>query len=229
MPGLRTIIRKELKCLLGSDKSTFLIHALMPVIWSLALYVNSGIGTDAGGAGFWFVFFAVIVTANFSNTVFISERVNGTLEILITSGLSRDAVLFGKMAFVIAMTLVIGLVCVGLAGVWGVALFLSGAGGETGGGLLSIQGYDAGLYASAAFFCASASAYLSVRMPNPRFLHFINLFMMGAVVAVYSAISAVFAVHSSLLILTFLLMGAIFTLLARREFAGERIVRPIIF
>ncbi|MDR3012710.1 MAG: hypothetical protein LBU70_05810 [Chitinispirillales bacterium] len=222
MNGLRTVIRKEFKCFFNSDKSTFLIHALMPIIWSLALYFNSG--ADMGRVGvFWIFSFAVIVTANFANSVFISERVNGTLEILITSGLSRDAILFGKMFFVIAMTLAVGLICAVWVVVWAHVLPIAD------GGLPHTGVSTVLLYLLSAFLCASSSAYLSVRMPNPRFLHFINLFMMSAVAAVYSVLETVYFVHPSISIILFLLLCVIFLLLARREFAGERIIRPIIF
>ncbi|MDR2578879.1 MAG: hypothetical protein LBC70_08775 [Chitinispirillales bacterium] len=219
MTGLRTVIQKETKCFLASDKSTFLIYAVISLIWSFALFSGGG---EAGGI--WLIFFSVIVAANFSSTVFISERVNGNLEVLITSGLSRDAALFGKMIFVVAMTSAIGLVCAVLAALWAAVLpgadMLPSAGDCAGGALL---------YLSATFLNAAASAYFSVRLGNPRFLHFINLFIIGAFVGVYSAASVFFTAHPLILVSVFLVAGMVFTLLARREFAGERIIRPIIF
>jgi len=171
----------------------------------------------------------VIVTANFSGTVFIAERVNGTLEVVITSGLSRDAVLFGKTAFIIAMTSIIGLFCGALAAVWA-AVLPEIVDTETLPALNRTFAVNAAaLYLSATLLNAAMSAYLSVRMGNPRFLHFVNLFLTGALVAAYAAAAALFTVHPYALALTFLLTGVIFTLLARREFAGERIIRPVIF
>jgi ABC-type Na+ efflux pump permease subunit len=216
MTGLRTVIQKEIKCFFGSDKSTFLIYAMISLMWSFALLL------EVGNGDFWLVFFSVIVAANFSSTVFISERVNGNLEVLITSGLSRDAALFGKMIFIVAMTAAIGLVCALFAACWSAVLLDAGAPPP-------VSVYGALLYLSATFLNAAASAYFSVRLGNPRFLHFINLLMTGAFVAAYDAASSFFQMHPSILVLGFLLAGTLFTFLARREFAGERIIRPIIF
>ena len=246
MPGLTAIIKKEFKNLAGGGWGAFLLYAIISVLWSFPLffYGIGGIGNPGGGSGgyLWFVFFSVIVTANFSGTVFISERVSGTLEILITSGLSRDAVLFGKMIFVIAMTTVIGVVCALLAALWCVAWFA-----VTGSDALSyfsaafffgdldinvvifnIFLYPS-LYLSATFLNAAASAYLSVRMGNPRFLHFVNLSITGAAAGLCEAASVLFNAPAYIMIPAFLLPAALFTLLARREFAGERIIRPVIF
>ncbi|MDR2693926.1 MAG: hypothetical protein LBB74_06895 [Chitinispirillales bacterium] len=219
MAGMLTVVRKELKCF-GGDKGQFIIYALMSALWSLALF-SGGFNGDAAGGRFWCVFFAVIVASGFSGTVFISERVTGTLEILITSGISRDAVLFGKMVFAVGMSMAVGLLCAVFALIWGFAL---GAGASV---RLGIN--DAALYASTVFLNAAVSACLSVRMGNPRFLHFINLFMTAALLAAYIAVSFLFAASWPFLAAGFLLLGTLFTFLARREFAGERITRPVIF
>jgi hypothetical protein len=219
MTGLLTVIRKELKCF-AADKGQFFLYAVMSAVWGLALFID-GVGGDASDARFWSVFLAVVVAAGFSGTVFISERVSGTLEVLMTSGVSRDAVFFGKLFFVVVMSMVIGLLCAVLAPAWGVA-FGSGAS-------LRLGASDAALYVSAACLNAAASAWLSVRMGNPRFLHFINLFMTAGLAALYGAASAVFSAPWPVLAAAFLLAGALFAFLARREFAGERVTRPVIF
>ena len=219
MYGLKTIIQKEFKNFTGSDRSTLLIYLVISVLWSFTL-----LSYDSGGidGGLWLVFFSVIVAANFSGTVFISERVSGTLEVLITSGLSRDAVLFGKMLFVIVMTSIIGILCAALAALWGAVI----PGVELS---RALGAYEAALYLSVTYLNVAASAYFSVRMGNPRFLHFVNLFMTGFLVGLYSAASGFADLRPSILVLAFLASGALFTFLARREFAGERIIRPIIF
>jgi len=218
MAGILTILRKELAGFIGSDKGVFLVYAIIVVVWSFMLLS----GEEGVGGRLWFVFFSVIVAANFSSTVFISERISGTLEVLITSGLSRDAILFGKMIFIIIMTAVIGLSCAVSAVILRAALPEIGSGRVFG-------VYDAALYLSATFFNAASSAYFSVRLGNPRLLHFINIFMLGAVVVVYSAVSTFYTLHDNFLLLGFLLLAVLFTLLARSEFAGERITRPVIF
>ncbi|MDR0307575.1 MAG: hypothetical protein LBI42_12170 [Chitinispirillales bacterium] len=218
MAGILTVLQKELASFTGSDKGVFFVYAIIVTVWSFMLLT----GEEGMGGQLWFVFFSVIVAANFSSTVFISERISGNLEVFITSGLSRDAILFGKMIFVIIMTAVVGLSCAVLAAVLGAVLPEIGDGRTFG-------VYDASLYLSATFLNVASSAYLSVRLSNPRLLHFINIFMLGAVVIAYSLLSALYNLHDIFLLLGFLLLGILFTLLAKREFAGERIIQPVIF
>ena len=105
MKELKTVIYKEWKCFIGSDReSLFFIQFLYyPGVsfWLVAM-------TRLCEQVLFGLCFSVVVAANFSNTVFISERISGALEILITSGLSRSSILFGKMSFVMGMSLVIG-------------------------------------------------------------------------------------------------------------------------
>jgi len=217
MSGIITILQKELASFIGSDKGVFGVYAIIVAVWSFMFLF----GEDGVGGQLWFVFFSVIVAANFSSTVFISERINGTLEILITSGLSRDAILFGKMIFIIQMTFIIGFSCALLAGVLGI--ILPGIEGARAFGF-----YDAVLYLSATFLNVASSAYFSVRLSNPRLLHFINIFIIGAIITIYSTMSSLFNLHHYFLVVGFLLLGAVFTFLAKKEFTGERIIQPVI-
>jgi len=227
MTGLTAILRKEVKNLLNSGWGVFFLYALISAVWSFMLFYEYGlVGSDFG---IWSIFFAAIVASNFSGTVFISERVNGTLEVLIVSGVSRDAVLFGKVFFVAAATLVMGVVCAAISAVW--LCLLADAG--TAASEISLWAgrvlRGAFLYVGATVLNVSASAYLSVRMGNPRFLHFANLFITGAAMAVYGLASVMFDSRHTTLVLIFSALGAVFLALARREFAGERITRPVIF
>ena len=217
MNGINTILHKEFQSFVGSDKGVFLVYIIIVVAWSFMLVSGNG-----GAAGqFWLVFFSVIVAANFSNTVFISERMSGSLEILITSGLSRNSILFGKMLFVIIMTAAIGLSCAVLSRLWGVLSVEFGA--------VEVLGvYDGMLFISATFLNAASSAYLSVRLSSPRLLHFINLFILGAIVAFYTVVSQLYFLHPSLLVVILLVTGSVFMFAARREFSGERIIQPVI-
>ncbi|MFP4163214.1 MAG: hypothetical protein ACLFQB_04695 [Chitinispirillaceae bacterium] len=217
MGGIVTIIQKELRSFIGSDKGVFLVYAIIVVAWSFMF--TSGDGGFAGS--FWLVFFSVVVAANFSNTVFISERMSGSLEVLITSGLSRDAILFGKMFFVIIMTSIIGLSCALMARIW---TLLSPEIGNA--QVFTI--YDGLLYFSATLLNSSSSAFFSVRLSSPRLLHFINLFILGGIVTFYTVVSQLYVLHPGWLVVTLLIAGTGFTIAARREFAGERIIQPVI-
>jgi hypothetical protein len=228
MTGLMAILRKEVKNFFNSGWGVFFLYALISVVWSFMLFYEYGlIGSDFG---IWSIFFAAIVASNFSGTVFISERVSGTLEVLIVSGVTRDAVLLGKMFFVAGATLVMGVVCAAVSAVW---LCLLADEGTAASEIVLWSGRvfrGAFLYVGATILNVSASAYLSVRMGNPRFLHFANLFITGAAMAVYGLVSIMFDRRDhTTFVLIFLALGAVFLVLARREFAGERITRPVIF
>ncbi len=217
MSGIRTILQKEMRSFIGSDKGVFVVYAIIIVAWSFMFI--SGTGGVAGQ--FWLVFFSVIITANFSNSVFISERMSGSLEVLITSGLTRNAILFGKMLFIILMTVAIGFSCAVLARLW-VAIIPDYS------EVRLLGPTEIFLFLSATFLNTSSSAYFSVRLSSPRLLHFINLFILGAIVAFYSVISALYFLHPGWLVLALFLLAGSFTLLAKREFSGERIIQPII-
>jgi len=226
MTGLTAILRKEVKNLFNSGWGVFFINALIVSGWSFMLFYEHRFG--AGDLGIWLAFFAVVVSANFSATVFISERVSGTLEVLIVSGVTRDAVLFGKVFFVAGAAMAMGVVCAALSAVW--VCLLSGPGmGAAASDIAAWSGrmaIGAPLYAGAAALNVSASAYLSMRMGNPRFLQFANLVMTAAVLAAYWVTPAS---AGASLALIFFALSAVFLFLARREFAGERITRPVIF
>jgi len=228
MTGLATVIKKELKSF-GADRSQFIIYTVMSAVWGLALFLSGNSDGDVG-ARFWCVFFAVIVTSVFSGTVFISERVSGTLEVLITSGVSRDAVFFGKLIFVASMSLAVGLLCAVFESAWCCVVSFD----------ISFWRYflrfgfsDVVLYAATVYLNAAVGAYLSVRMGNPRFLHFINVLITAVLVALYTwstwSWSAPREHYWPVLSAGFMLIGALFTFLGRREFMGERITRPVIF
>jgi ABC-type transport system involved in cytochrome c biogenesis permease component len=222
MTGLTAILRKEVKNFFNSGRGVFFIYALIAVIWSFMVFYGNG--NDM--IEVWMIFFAAIVASNFSGTVFISERVSGTLEVLIVSGVTRDAVLFGKVFFVAGATIIMGAVCVAMSEVW--VFWLDGLDKVL---LLAEWWLHRGalLYLGATVLNVAASAYLSVRMGNPRFLNFVNLFMTGVVMTVYGLASVMFGSRQTTLVLIFSALGAVFLVLARREFAGERITRPVIF
>jgi|LFRM01.2.fsa_nt_gb ABC-type Na+ efflux pump permease subunit len=218
MKSILQVLRKEWMCFIGSDRGVFGLYAILVLSWSFLL----GSGDDSGirlGA-LWLVFFSVVVSANFSSTVFISERITGALEILITSGLSRSSILFGKMLFVIMMSLIIGGICLLLGLLWPRFLFNSSGG--------SVNAADFLIYAASVFLNVSNSAYLSVRISNPRLLHFANLFLLAVIVSVYMAVNSVFPLSPVILILVLLVMGVFTSILARREFNGERILQQVI-
>jgi ABC-type Na+ efflux pump permease subunit len=216
MKGILSIISKEWKCFIGSDRGLFFFYGFLVVSWSLFLAFREQ--PDSMTAPWWLIFFSVVVTANFSNTVFISERINGFLEIVISSGYSRMTILTGKILFILMMSSILGLVCV-VAG----TITRSYLNNEP----ISINIMDLCVYIVSAVFNTTGAAFLSVRMTNPRLLHIANMVMLTLLIIIHSVMSQFFDVPNTLLSALILLFGIIFFLAAVREFKSERILRPV--
>jgi ABC-type Na+ efflux pump permease subunit len=216
------VLRKEWLNFVCSDRSVFFIYLFLVAGWGMLLATMDHGGSI--GSPLWLVFFSVIIAANFSTTVFVSERMSGSLEILLTSGLSRRAILWGKMVFVIAMTLAVGAACVVTASV--LRRFIAPP--ETV-RVFYFQWTYVAIYAGATFLNAASSACFSVWLPNPRLLHFVNLLLLGAIMTGYVAVSltrplSLFAVAAAMTAI-----GILFAWLAGRAFESERIIKPVIF
>lgn len=211
------VIAKEWKCFLGSDKGMFFLYFFLILIWSLLLASKSS--PDLYSAPLWLVFFSVVITANFSNNVFISERVSGALEIFITSGLSRNAILYGKMIFILIMSNISGVLCFLMATIMHRFLF----NGEE----KPLNGADLLLYSGSAFLNVASSAYLSVRMSNPRLLHFANMFLLGIIVGAYIMLSSLYTIHILYLILLLFMAGGFICWRAQVLYNSEKILQPV--
>jgi len=220
------ILRKEWMSFVGSDRSVFVVYAVLVAGWGMLLAFpgagNDGLAVYDGFLPLWLALFSVIVTANFANTVFVTERVTGSLEVLLTSGVSRNGILYGKLLFVVAMTLFIGICCFGLSAI--VRLLAA----QTPGDGVSLAGSGIFIYASASFLNAACSAFLSVVLPNPRLLHLFNLLLISAIMGVQVAVNLFFPlpVISGALVMD--IAAVFFCVLAQREFNGERIIKPVI-
>jgi ABC-type transport system involved in cytochrome c biogenesis permease component len=217
MNGIWAVIVKEWKCFIGSDRGMFVLYMFLVLTWSVLLATRSSANFNAGPL--WLVFFSVVITANFSNTIFISERVSGALEILITSGFSRNAVLYGKMAFILGMSLIFGILCISLTFLFEKFIYNNDL------HQIDISGFF--LYAGSAFLNVASSAYLSVRMSNPRLLHFANMFLLGTVVGTYMLLSSMFNVHLFFLILFFCVTAVLICWRAQILYNSEKILQPI--
>lgn len=218
MSGTLLILKKEWRCFVGSDRGIFLLYMVLILSWSFMLASPSDGAVSAGP--FWLVFFSVVISANFANTVFISERVNGILEILLTSGLSRRSILYGKMIFVAGMSIAIGIVCIALSQLWRVLIYEAlGA---------SVSAYDLLLYAAAVFMSTASSAYLSVRMANPRLLHIANLFLLALIITLYTVCTQFWVIPPTAPALVLIIIGAGATYAAQCIYESEKILQPVV-
>jgi len=224
MKDIALIIKNEWTCFVKSEKGIFVIYGVLVLAWSFLLSHNAGAVSSETGY-LWLVFFSVIVSGNFANTTFVSERMSGSLEILLTSGISRSAILSGKILFVMGMSGFMGVVCFGTA---------SGFGGLQGKEITGLAGAPAAakelmLYCAACFMNASCGAWLSVRITNPRLLHFINLFVLGVIVILHSVLSYFIALTLWSLVFALVVLGAVFYFRAQRDFRTERVIQPVVY
>jgi ABC-type transport system involved in multi-copper enzyme maturation permease subunit len=217
MNGILIIVAKEWRFLTGSDRGIFILYLFLIASWSLMLIAPQDSAFQNGP--WWLLFFSVIISANFSNTVFIAERVNGILEILITSGITRKQILFGKMLFVGGISTGIGLICCLCSLLLHRVLYTSWS--------YAIGPADLVLYVIAVFFNTASSAYLSVRMSNPRLLHLINLFLLALIVMVYTIVSNYYTLPHYVLPISLLVAAGIFTAASLRIYESEKILQPV--
>lgn len=216
MKSLNSIISKEWNNFIGSDRGIFIVYGILVFSWSF-LPLSHSIETDS----IWWLFFSVIVSGNFANTVFVSERLNGSMEILLTSGFSRDAVLFGKILFIILLSGILGMLCFCFSLIW---LLLARQ-------LHSFLRYDiafnVALYGGGTIMNAACGAWMSIRLPNPRLIPFVNIMIVGIIVAVFYTLKYANVAPRWSLLYLLLSMSVVFLLLAKRDFHSEKIVQPI--
>ncbi|MDD5672734.1 MAG: hypothetical protein PHC61_01100 [Chitinivibrionales bacterium] len=221
MRAVVQVIRNELRIFTASDRSTFFIYAVLILTWSFLFSVNTFEKDDAS-VMLWWIFFSVVISGNFSTTIFVLERTSGALEVIITSGFSRRALMLGKILFVLGVSIVMAWFCIGLAFI-GRTFFSSMLSSY----FIAPPKTYMGLYIAASFMNAAFGAYFSIRLPNPRLVSFAAVLLVGALVSVYYGISAIMPLSPWILAVLFCAIGALWLVLALREFESERVTRPI--
>jgi ABC-type transport system involved in multi-copper enzyme maturation permease subunit len=215
--------RKEWRNFIRSDRSVFIIYLFLILFWSVFLVSNLLTGTDAMVPTIGLVFFSVIVSGNFSNVTFTAERLNGSMEILLTCGLSRIGILMGKHLFIMAVSMVMGAACYGLCILWAM-IFNAGAGQPLSGWRILAH---AGIYTSACYMNASCGAWLSLRLANPRVSYFVNFLVIATIVGLYELFTALVWDSGWTLPLILIVVGTIMLSAAIKDFSGERVIHPV--
>ncbi|MBN2037685.1 MAG: ABC transporter permease subunit [Chitinispirillaceae bacterium] len=215
------VLNNEWRSFMSSDRGLFIVYAVMITGWGFLIATWKSFLLFF--APFWLSSFSVIIAATFANSVFVAERISGSLEILLTSGISRRGILYGKMGFIVTTTMLVGVLCMSIANIVRFFLPVQMVGPDV---MIGLSGLL--VYLGASFMTAASSAYFSVLLPNPRVLHFINLFIVIFLVSLYSALAMFWPIPLVVLALIIFLFGALFCVLAKREFDGERITKLII-
>jgi ABC-type Na+ efflux pump permease subunit len=222
MKNILLTAQNEFLCFCRSDRGILIVYSVLVLVWSALLASNMHqLSFDAGAI--WLIFFSVIVSGNFANTTFVSERLNGSLEIILTCGVSRMAILLGKMLFILAMSAISGFVCylLALAAAWitGLNPFIVFKASDAAGMLM--------LYISACYMNTTCGAWLSLRLANPRLSQFTNLVVLGVIVGAHTALSAFTKPSPWLLPSVLILLGTLFLIVAVKDFKSERIIQPL--
>ncbi|MBD3316925.1 MAG: ABC transporter permease subunit [Chitinivibrionales bacterium] len=216
------MIKKEWDGFRASDIGSFAVYGILVLAWS-ALIAGNLTEFGAQTSALWLVFLSVIVSGNFAATVFVAERMTGSLEVLLTSGISRPAILAGKIAYIVIMSLALGTLCYLLALVWAV---FGGTSLARIAGTIPIVNH-AFLFGSACYMNASSGAWLSMHLSNPRLSNFANLLVLALVISVHAALAELFNLPLWVLPSTLLVIGLIFQIAATRAFKSERVIQPL--
>jgi ABC-type transport system involved in multi-copper enzyme maturation permease subunit len=218
MRQIGTIVGKEWSCFAGSEKGVFVVYAVLLVVWSFLPRQNAlnGFGPVAA---MWWMSLSVIVCSIFANSVFVSERISGSMEILLTSGISRNAIIFGKIAFVVLMSAGLGVGCTLLSLAWPLGslppFFVQSE-------LMGLM-----LYFGGAFMGASAGAWMSIRFSSPRTMPFVNWAMVLALCSIYYGAGHFCSLPLWTLFCETVVVGCAFLWRAQREFNGEKVIAPV--
>jgi len=221
MNGWTAVFRREWRTFTGSDRGVFTVYGIIVVVWSF-LFVTNLTDGSALVRIVWLATFAIVTTSNFSQVSLVSERTGGALEVLLTCGLSRGAILGGKIAFVSVMSSLMGYACIGLSSVW-----LGFAGRARDAFVPGILVTDLAVFAAASFMNAASAAWLSVALPNPRLLHFVNFAFAAVVLSLFFTVSSLLPVRPWTVSPLFFCCGCLFAWRARRAFDGEKVVHPV--
>ncbi len=212
---------KEWRSFVGNDLSMHMVYVVLVLLWS-ALLAGSGAGGVPESVVLWLLPFSVIVVSNAGQGVFVSERVSGAVEILLTSGLGRFEIVSGKMLFVGVLGTLTGYACMLLGMLW---LWLLERWG-VGPGSYPV-GADFVVFACAVAVNTAMLAVLSVLLPNPRLSHFVSFLFMVLLLAAYYPAAATGRVSPWALAAALAVCAVALSAVALAVSRGERIARPV--
>ena len=161
-----TIFNYELKSLIKSTKSTVLSLAIVSLFWGIFFSLNIFSEDGSGFALVWLLFFALLASAGFAGISFVRERLSGSWEILIASGIERKTIFLAKFIF-----------AQGASFFWGVITLLIAVSAAV--FLWDFSVEISFFFVLAVFFFASLSvnaitAYFTIINVNPRAIQLIN-------------------------------------------------------
>jgi len=165
MDDFYIIFRHELKSLAKSAKSTILSLVLVSLFWGLFLSYNM---LEFQKSIIWIIISAFVASSGFANVSFARERLAGSWEILLASGISRKTIFWAKLAFTQTATFFCGMITLTVAYA---VMYID---------LLFAPYYDLIFIDALLFFCTALSinvltAYFTIINVNMRAAQLINM------------------------------------------------------
>jgi ABC-type transport system involved in cytochrome c biogenesis permease component len=215
------IFKEEFEKLRFSEPGQHMMYVVMILCWSALLGINVSLGMMTLSTGWW-LFFSVVITATLSTTVFVAELIQGALEILLTCGVSRRAILYGKILYCTLMSVAMGYACFALSILWH-AVTAKAFGARH----LTVPYTELVLYLSAAFFNTVFGAWMTIRLSSPRILYLLNMIAVAFIFGLWTALRTRFDLSEWWLIAGMTVLGLALIPLAERAFETERVIRPL--
>jgi ABC-type transport system involved in cytochrome c biogenesis permease component len=169
MDDFYIIFSNELKSLAKSTKATILSLVLVSLFWGLFLSYNI---FDTRKSIIWIIVSAFVASSGFANVSFARERLAGSWEILLASGISRKTIFWAKFAFTQTATFFCGIITLAIAYSVMCVVFLL------------VPYYDLIFIDALLFFCTALSinaltAYFTIINVNMRAAQLINMFVVS--------------------------------------------------
>jgi len=229
MDDFLIIFNNEAKSLAKGTKSTVFLLFLVSMFWGFFLSYNI---FDAQKSIIWIIAAAFVASCGFSNVSFARERLCGSWEIILASGISRKTIFLAKFLFTQASTLLCGIITLIISHITALFLF----------GLLPIYDFfiEISLFFCAALCINSINAYFTIINLNMRAVQLINIFVISLCITVITYVSNInispnltlnesenlIAVLSMAIIL---IPSVIFLILCQKTLYDDKIILPIIY
>ncbi|MCL1945580.1 MAG: ABC transporter permease [Chitinivibrionia bacterium] len=216
-----TIFNYELKSLAKSAKSTIFSLAFTSFFWGIFFSLN--IFTDARKEFLlvWLLFFAFLASAGFAGVSFVRERLSGSWEILIASGISRKTIFVAKFIFVQSASFLWGTLTLLIAYlsafyVWNFYVEIS-------------LPFVFAIFFFASFSINAITAYLTIINVNPRAIQLINFAIMSVLSTTIYFIDYE-QIFGKLAIIFIILVPSVFVFfLVPKALYDDKIVQKIIY
>ena len=208
------IFNYELKSLAKNSKSTVISLIFVSVLWGIFLSFNLLNYNQGMVSMIWIILFAFVASSGFANASFARERLSGSWEILLASGVSRTDILHAKLLFSQTASFICGVLT------FATAFLLTYI-------IWDFIPYIELIPSLLLFICATLSiniftAYFTIININQRSAHLINMGIMSACSTV-----AYFFPQAAALIM--LIPAVPFLYLCKNSLYKDKTILPIVY